>query len=215
MSRRVSSFAVADAFLNFPILVRSTFWLMQERITLLPDQEINIDLPMSGHRLIPGYSGQIGLPLEIYLRLYAVKDEEKTLIAAPGDLSRFVKRIDGEEAALRFLRLFTAPDTHYHFQRGNYTIDLDVGVPGSLHTAGTISPELAKRIDYQSPEIQLEKNEYLAERDLMRADSANRSEPVEVFRRREALSREGDYRFIEDKVKGEIRRQDVPFPSYE
>lgn len=188
---------------------------MQQRITLLPDQEILIDLPLSGHRLIPGYSGHIGLPMEIYLRLYAVKAEEKTPIAAPDDLSRFVERIDDEEAAWRFLRLFTGPDTHYLFQRGFYTIDLRVGRPGSESAVGMISPGESQRLRYQQPEIKLVDDGYLAERDLIRAHPVDRSAPVQVFRRREALSRDGGYVFIEDEVKGEIGRREVPFPSYE
>jgi hypothetical protein len=186
-----------------------------ENINLLFDQEIHLDLPMTGYRLIPGYSGQFGLPVEIYLRLYAVKDEEKKLIASPDDLTRIITHIDDEEAAWRVLRLFTAPETHYLFQKDIYTIDLNVAAPGSPTGDGMVSPDVAQRIGYQPPKINLENHQYIASRDLVRANAMERSALAEVLRRHEALSEDADYCFIEDQVKGKIARQDVRIPSYE
>ena len=77
----------------------------------------------------------------------------------------------------------------------------------SLDALGGWRAGLARRLD--------ELTRYLAERDLIRAHPVDRSAPVQVFRRREALSRDGGYVFIEDEVKGEIGRREVPFPSYE
>ncbi len=188
---------------------------MEQQITLLSDQEIHLDLPLSGYRLIPGYSGKVGLPFEIYLRLYAVKGDEKNLIAGPPDLSRFVTSVADENAVWRFLRLFTFPDSHYLFQKDVYTIDLEVAPLASPTGVGMISPETAQRIGYEAREVKLEHDEYITGHDLMRAAPVNSSTAIEVLRRREALSRDGAYRFIEDRMKGEIGRQDVIFPSYE
>lgn len=184
-------------------------------VTLLFDQEIDIGLPLSGHHLIPGYQGQIGLPMEIYLQLYAVKGEERALIAGPNDLSRFVTQIDGEIAAWRFLRLFTAPETHFLFQKDVYTIDLEVSAPGAPLRAGAISPALAQRVGYQPPEMRREGPQYLARRDLVRADARNRSLPVTFFRRSEALAENGAYIFIDEQSLAELPRTDVIMPSYE
>jgi hypothetical protein len=185
-----------------------------ERVTLLFEQEINIDLPLAGRRLIPGYRGQFGLPVEIYLRLYAVKDEDKALIAGPDDLSRFVTHIVDENAAWRFLRLFTSPETHYLFQKEVFSVDLKVSA-GPKSEVGGISPNVARRIGYQPPEIKRETNEYVARRDLVRADAKNRQKQATALRRREALTDDGQYRFIEDKILADLSRTDVVMPSYE
>jgi len=188
-----------------------------ERITLLFDQEIRIGLDLSGYRLIPGYSsGHIGLPMEIYLHLYAVRNEDKTLIAGPDDLSRFVTRISSEDEAWRFLRLFTALSTHYLFQKRVYIIDLGVSlVSDQVVDSVVISPEVAERVGYKSPDMRRQDQEYIARRDLVCANPLNLSIPVSVLRRREALAEDGTYRFIEDQVIGEIERTEVPFPAYE
>ncbi len=186
-----------------------------DEVKLLEDQEVKLRLPMSGYRLIPGYTGHLGLPVEIHLRLYAVKDQEKRLIASPDDLSRIVTHIDDEDAAWRFLRLFTAPATHYLFQKGVYTIDLEVSSPGLQTGEGVISPEVAQRIGLQPAEMTRENRQYVASRDLVRANAMERGAPAEVLRRRETLSEGAAYRLIEDRVKGSIPRQDVTFPSYE
>ena len=186
-----------------------------ENIGLLFDQEIDVGLPRSGYRLIPGYAGHLGLPVEVFLRLYAVKGDEKRLIANPGDLSGIVTSIDDEDAAWRFLHLFTSPDTHYLFQKGAYTIDLALSPDGTVAGVGMISRDVNQQIGYRAPEMVLEDREYVSSRDLIRANSVDRSAFVDVIRRRESVSEGGRYRFIEDKAKGRIARSDVPFPSYE
>jgi hypothetical protein len=188
---------------------------MDKAINLLEDQEVQLGLPLSGYRLIPGYTGHLGLPVEIYLRLYAVKDQEKRLIASPDDLSRIVTHIDDQDAAWRFLRLFTAPATHYLFQKGLYTIDLEVSSPGLQTGEGMISREVAQRIGFQPAEMTRENHQYVASRDLVRANAIERGALAEVLRRRETLSEGAAYCLIEDRVKGRIAREDVAFPSYE
>jgi hypothetical protein len=133
-------------------IVRAPFSMSVLPITLLFTQELKLDLPLSGHRLIPGYGEKMGLPVEVYLRLYAVKNEEKTLITGPSDLSRFVTRINSEETAWRFLRLFTAPETHFLFQKGTYTVELGILPPGLAGGTAMISPDLAVRVGYEAPE---------------------------------------------------------------
>jgi hypothetical protein len=187
-----------------------------DSITLLFEQEIDIGLPLSGYRLIPGYKGEAGLPLEAFLHLYAVNDAgERVLIAGPNDLSPLVERVSSEEAAWRFLRLFTAPATHYLFEKNTYVIDIRVREAGEEAAIGTISPEVARSVGYQPPQMRLEDDEYIAQRDLARVDAARPSGPATLLRRREALSQAGVYRFIEDRVVGEIERKNVYIPYYE
>ena len=184
-------------------------------VTLMPDQEVAIGLPLSGYRLIPGYQGMLGLPVEAYLRLYAVNDQgDRRLIADPGDVSPLVERIGSEEDAWRFLRLFTAPATHYLFQKQTSTVDLDAPAPGQPAGIGSISPEVARRIGYQPPEMRLENREYLATRMLVRA-SAGAGGGATVLRRREAVGVDGSYRLIADEEVAQLDRGEVVLPMYE
>jgi hypothetical protein len=187
-----------------------------KRINLLFDQEIDIGIPLSGYRLIPGYSGEFGLPVEVFLHLYAVRDKvDVKLISQPGHLSPLIEHISSEDEAWRFLRLFTAPDTHYLFQKDIYSIDIGVSTPSEPPRIGMISWDLAQRVGFRPPEIRLVDQEYIACRDLVRANPIDLSAKVLVIRRCEALSVDGVYRFIEERKAGEIARKDLPFPAYE
>ena len=187
-----------------------------EDITLLFDQELVIGLPLSGYRLVPGFRGRMGLPAEAFLVLYAVSaGGEKILIAGPEDLSRLVSHIGSEDEAWKFLRLFTAPETHYFFQKATYTTDLRVLSPGEPRGVSAISPEVARQVGYQAPQMRREGNEYVACRDLIRSGPAQASAPVVVLRRWEALSTEATYRLIEDRVIGEVEFTQAIPPSYE
>lgn len=179
-------------------------------VTLFFDQEIKLDLELGGYRLIPGCREECGLPMEAFLILYAVKDDEKILITGPTDLSRLVARIRNEDEAWRFLRLFTSQETHYLFQKKSYLIDLFLSsdTPSGY---GRISPETASRISYKTPTIRLEHHEYFVCRDLV---CATRNE-ISVIRRREALAETGKYRMIEEKQLGKLKPEEILLPSYE
>jgi len=197
----------------------STIALSQRQpvnIVLMKDQIIDIDLPLGGHKLCPGYiSGQSGLPMEIYLRLYVINDIDALQLNNPEELSGFVSEINDEHSAWRFLRLFTALNTHYYFQKADYTIDLGVAETGSLLQSVILTPDAAKRAGYEPPRMIIEDDGYTASRDLIHADPAAVLSPATVIRRRESISGNAGYRFIEDSVKGEIGREHVAFPAYE
>lgn len=186
-------------------------------IMLLPDQTIHIDLPLSGYALVPGYfSGKFGLPVEIFLDLYAVKGDEKTAINEPGDLSQFIEGISDQEAVWRFLRLFSSMQTHYFFQKQIYTVDVSVAGQSPYFTDSVIiSDEMARRVEYQPPMIEVHEDGYTAARDLISAVSTDRSNPASVFRRQERVTKAGAYTLIADTAKGFIERRDIAFPSYE
>jgi len=184
-------------------------------IALLPNERIDLDLPLSGYSLVPGYKGKIALPVELYLQLYAIKGEEKILIREPCDLSRIVAGIENEAAAWRFLRLFTASESHYLFQKGIYTIELMLAAPGRELGDGIISAEIADAIGYEPPEMRHEHETFTASRDLVRTDPLNPAKPMQMLRRREALSERGRYCFVEDILKGKIEQRNVVVPSYE
>lgn len=185
-------------------------------VTLLFDRKIDISIPLSGYQLIPGYQGEVGLPLEAFLRLYAVSDQGNIiLIAGPDHLSKLVYRINSEEEAWNFLRLFTGPKTHYLFQKETYIVDIHVLTPGEVAGIGAVSPEIARQIGYQPPQIRLEGHEYIAQRNLASASAARPSGSVTIIRRHEVLSQNGTYRFINDYMVGKTERINICIPYYE
>lgn len=187
-----------------------------ENVNLLFDQEIHLGLDLAGHRLVPGYQGEVGLPFEAFLQLYAVKDDTNVkLITAPGDLSPIVSAIRTAEEAWRFLRLFTAPTTHYLFQKELYTIDLQVSTPADPPAFGMISEKVAGQIGYQPPEINYVNHTYTTRRDLVRVNAQRRSAAPILIRRRETLADDGAYRLLDDEVIRKFKRKDVFLPSYE
>lgn len=182
----------------------------------MKDQIININLPLCGYSLCPGYnSGQMGLPIEIYVSLYLFNDSESIAITGPDELSSFVSTIDDEDSAWRFLRLFTALNTHYYFQKDIYTIDLGVSGTDSVFGTVLLSEDVANEIGYKPPTILFEGGEYIAARDLIQADPTGSSVEASIIRRKESISKDAGYRFIEDQIKGSIERKYVSFPSYE
>lgn len=187
-----------------------------EIVNLLFDRELTPGFSVPGYRLIPGYSGEVGLPFEAFLRLYAVKDEtERVLISGPGDLSPLVGPIKNVEAAWSFLCLFTAPETHYLFQKDVYILDLTVARSDEDRALGEISAVIARKIGFQPPRIEMSNQEYVATRDLVRIDTRGLARSPVVLRRKEGLSASGAYRFIEERAIGEVERKDVTLPAYE
>ena len=137
------------------------------------------------------------------------------LIMNPEDLSPFISHIDNDDQAWQVLRLFTDPTTHYLFQKEVYTIDLEVSMNGNMVGFGKISSEVAQRIGYCPPEIGVEDHKYISRRDLVRARAQYSSERAKIIRRREAISNDGTYNLIGEKMIGEVERGEVTLPSYE
>jgi hypothetical protein len=184
-------------------------------VVLFYDREIDLGIPLSGYRLIPGAPDSAGLPLEAFLQLYAVNNQgNQVLIATPADLSPFVTRIPDEAAAWRLLHLFTSPETHYLFQKDEYTLDLQVTTNGSVGP-GSISSELARSIGYTPAQIVHEGANYRATRDLVRASAVASPAPATIVRRRESLGEDGTYRLLEERAIAQVERYAVHVPSYE
>lgn len=184
-------------------------------VVLFFDRAIDLGIPLSGYRLIPGAPDTAGLPLEAFLKLYAVDDQGKQiLIAAPSDLSPLVQHIPDQAAAWRFLHLFTAPDTHYLFQKDEYTLDLRLATDGN-EGPGTISPELARSFGYDPPRMLHEGDKYQAVRYLVRARAVESPDPAVILRWRESLSEDGAYSLLEERVITQVERYLVHVPSYE
>lgn len=187
-----------------------------EHPVLLSGEAVNLPVALSGYRLIPGYVGRLSLPVELQLNLYAVKDQEVVPIRSPEDLSPLIECVPDANAAWSILRLFSATETHYLFQRDIYTLDLQVCSSGAARSTAEISPEVAARVGYEAPTMRIHGEAYHALRDVIQAEARGASGrgPV-ILRRRESLSKRGEYRFFEDTVKGYVTASDVFLPCYE
>lgn len=184
-------------------------------LTLLYDRELRHGLSISGYRLVPGYPGTLRLPLEAFLNLYAIDEAGNArLIDGPEALSPLVTCVGSGDEAWSFFRLFTTPETHYYFQKGDSLLELRVGesVPREVVT---ISSQTAADIRYEPPTITHVGAEYLATRMLVRGHGARLRQPVEIIRRREGISTSGRYRVIEEKTVARLPRTVITLPQYE
>jgi hypothetical protein len=180
-------------------------------IHLIFDHEVKINLHLTGHRLIAGYTGDFRLPVETSLSLYAVKEPQNpTKISNAKDLSRIVSRIDNEEQAWAFLRLFTSVQTHYLFQTGVYTVDVEVAETRSV---GQITPEVAGRVSYKAPSMGAENGVYRTVRDLARG--APGAATAALVRRAESVSVGGKYAFDGESIITNFKPGELVLPEYE
>ena len=185
-------------------------------VTLLDDREVMTGLDLSGYRLVPGYQGEVGLPIEGFLRFYAVSNEGKVLpINSPQDLSPLVSGVNSEEEARQFLFFFTSADTFYFFRTDTAIVELRVGTPSPHAPAGTITREAADRINYEPPQMSSEGDLWVAVHDLARASVTSPSAGATAVRRRESVSRSGDYRLIGEEALGPIERDEISLPYFE
>jgi hypothetical protein len=187
---------------------------MKDDTSLLYDREFHVEFPLRGCRLVPGIEGAAGLPLEAFMKLFAVDGAgHRTLIRSPADLAPFVERIDTADQAWSFVRLFTSPDTHYLFQRGDFIVDPTLLGPGDPPELGGVDRAEAVKAGYRPPSVKQE-GAFVLERDLLYFPS-NASAPVTLIRRRERVALDGAYRHIGDDRVGQIKRALTVTPSYE
>jgi hypothetical protein len=183
---------------------------------LVREREIQSGFVLRGHRLIPGSEGEVGLPLEAFLRLYAVRGTEKPIrIDGPADLAPLVSSIDDEEAAWRFLRLFTAPETSYLFHKDCWLIELRSRSSGEAAVAGTVDPAIARAAGLSPPTMAVTPDGYIAEHDLFCASPSEGRTAGKVCRRREYVARSGVYRVLDHRIVGRLDPADVVLPRYE
>lgn len=183
---------------------------MSDSVTLLHDSEVQLGIPLSGYRLFPGFRGEVGLPTKAFLRLFAVGGDD-VIEVTPDRLSALVERIETEDEAWRFLRLFTSRETHHLFRTNGYVIDLlvDPSRPGGVTKA------VAERIGYLEPELRREGTTFFVRRDLVSVDAARPSASPAIVRRRESLSQDGEYRVLDEQEIARLTPGTVNLPYYE
>ena len=174
------------------------------------DREILSDLPMSGYRLVPGTEGNLGLPVEAFLHLYAVdKAGNVKRIRTLVDVLELVEEVRSEEDAMRLLTLETSPETHFLFDDGNV---LDVRVSSTPERPGELTERAAISGGYRPPSCVAVGDGFDLTRDLVRFDVDGR---CDLFRRIEHISRAAKYSIIAETPIGTIDCSEVVLPEYE
>jgi len=177
---------------------------------LMFDQVIQVSAPLSGYRLVPGTEDSLGLPVEAFLRLYAVDTSGNVKrMQALLDVLALVEEIRSEEEALQLLRLETAPETHFLFPNSHY---LDVRVCTTLERIGDVTERAAVAAGYLPPSCVAIGDGFDASRDLVRLDS---DEGRVLVRLSEHLSRAASYRLISETLIGIIDPSEIMLPDYE
>lgn len=185
-----------------------------EPITLLTDEALDVKLALHPYRLIPGYRGELGLPVEAFLALYAVREGRPVAsIETPTDLSRFVTTIQDEGEALSFVQLFTAPETQHLFPKDETVIDLSVVPDSAPARVGTVAASLGRELGVEEPHVTRTADAFIITRSLVRAISL--SGPRVVLRRTERVSEDGRYQLLREETLGELPADAVRIPYYE
>ncbi len=125
--------------------------------------ELNLGLKTS-YKFVVIFETLSLAPVQAILRLYAIKDSEHRLILSPTDLKDTVE-ITSEEDALKFVRFFTAPDTHIFFDL--YAIE---GLPqedNPYHPFGTIPKRLWEKFNLKPVRVYREGTNFVIQRYLV------------------------------------------------
>jgi hypothetical protein len=179
-------------------------------IQLMSDLAIPVGAPLSGYRLVPGTERPLGLPVEAFLRLYAVDDSGTAKpIQTLSDVLALVDEVRSEEEAVELLRLETAPETHFLFPDSRY---LDVRVCRTLERAGDLTERAAVAAGYQPSSSVAIGDGFDVFRDLVRLDAGS---ACVLVRRCEHLSRAGNYRYLSETPIAAINPSEILLPDYE
>lgn len=126
---------------------------MDEEIWILDDELIETSFDTSGYTFYKGGTGVLGTPAEAFLRLVAVKGDERLIVETIEALSGYVT-IRTPDEALEFGRLFTSVDTHYLFPEVSYVEPVYVeGDPGVAEYSDDYADQMrlpAARVSEQS-----------------------------------------------------------------
>jgi hypothetical protein len=184
--------------------------LMPESLLLMFDRVIPVSAPLSGHRLIPGVEGSLGLPVEAYLRLYAVAAAGAAKrIETLDDVLALVEEVRSKEEAIQLLCLETAPETHFLFPNSHY---LDIRPRDTLERIGDVIESAAFAANYRPLLCEAVGDSFNVSRDLIRPDTG---QACILVRRTEYLSRAATYRLVGETPIGAIDSSKILLPDYE
>jgi len=175
---------------------------MAEALWVLEDKPIPVSFKTQGYSFYKGGSGVLGSPMEAYLRLVAVKGNQKSEIQKPSDLAGKVV-IDSPGQALEFVRLFTSPATEYLFPR----IKLVEPFLAPNDGGGVeYTDEYRLRVNIKGPTARQEDEFFVIERPLLDGSGT-------LFQAVERVGRDGAYSLIQTTVLDP--RSPIRYPLYE
>lgn len=162
---------------------------VRDAIWILESEPVQVSYTTKGYTFYKGGTGILGTPIEHQLRLVAVKGKEKTMIASVADLKDRVNIMTPEQA-LDFVRLFTAPETHFLLSDSAYieprlTNDRISGV-------GEYTAEYNKQMQLKAEVLKTDVDGFVIERNLL-------DKTGKLFRVIERVSKNGVYA-LEKKV---------------
>lgn len=176
---------------------------VDDQVQHLADEPIAVQFDTSGYEFYEGAAGPIGVPEEAFLQLVAVRGDERLLVDDMETLESLVE-IHSAEEALDYVRLLTAPETHYLFPFIRYVepMEADRGEPGP----GEFSADSPHVAELKDAEASRQGADFIIERNLVTEDH----ELVEVTER---VSPQGEYTILEE-VEVDARAP-VRYPAYE
>jgi hypothetical protein len=175
---------------------------MPDDLRIFTDRAIPVSFDTGGYRFCRGGRGILHTPVEANLHLVYVKGREKILLLRVSDLEGRV-RIDTPGQALEFVRLFSAPDTHYLFPDYPY---MEPRKGGEQTGPGEYTPSYAAKMNLAEPAAGREEGAFIVERNLL--DRQNR-----LFRSRERVGPDGHYAL--DHVQIIDARSPISYPLYQ
>lgn len=175
---------------------------MADELWIDGNQLIPVTFDTKGYKFYKGARGPLGTPVQAFLRLVAVKGEDKVEISSVEDLRQFVT-INSPEQALEFVRLFTSIDKHYLFPAINYIEPRRArGQPG----VGELTAEDEKRLNLEPPKVRAEDDTFIVERNLLERSG-------KLFRATESVGKDGTYALVAETIID--KHAPVIYPIYE
>jgi hypothetical protein len=163
--------------------------------------------------LSTGTRGELGLPIEAFLRLYARKDDATVCLRRPTDFRKLDGiRIDTVEDALAFVRLFTSPRTFYLFETP-CAIDIDQQSDEECQGYGVLSPDVYCSLELAAPVVVQGPGHFTIARYVLSA--ARKGSAYEVMRLDEWVGADGGYRELNRTIIGRVAVGAVRVPMFE
>jgi hypothetical protein len=175
---------------------------MPDDLRIFEDHAIPVSFDTRGYRFYRGVRGILHTPVEANLHLVYVKGREKILLLRVSDLEGRV-HIETPGQALEFVRLFSAPDTHYFFPDYPY---MEVRKGGEQTGPGEYTPSYAAKMNLAGPVTGREGGEFIVERNLLDRQSR-------LFRSRERVGPDGHYAL--DRVQIIDGLSPIAYPLYQ
>lgn len=184
-------------------------------VTLMPERAIEVSPgELADCRLIPGCPGELGLPIEAFLRLYAVRDQRILgQITGPEDLTAFITAVRSAEHALGFVQLFTDPATVHLFPGQRLTIDVSLASDDGVAEPGALSPRRWRESGATAPRVEADSDGFRITRTVVSADAVGARR--QLLRRVERVSSQGGYRHVGDTVIAELAPDEIRMPFAE